>query len=252
MSSGKVSLGLLIGGLRLGGVCECLVQGGGNRSAVPLGWTPGGASGPGSKEKKSALEALGLYVGLDLSGTPGKAECGRQLAERLSVAWGPDCHSTGDSITLIGLNRLIDGAIAQITDPVEQQRIVNAFAIMAPAPRSEQIDAENQPVPDTSELQHDIAERVALLSGPTETPMGVPPLGQRIGVEDVRFDNGDWRGRVAQIQGWLHLPQELNLSAPDMFDRKLGRRARTASRSLRGRQRRGQTGRDPRTAGRTS
>jgi hypothetical protein len=186
-----------------------------------LGGRPAEPLGPGSKEKKSALEALGLHLGLDLSGTPGKAECGSQLADRLGVAWGPECHSTGDSITLIGLNRLIDAAVAQIADPVEQLRIVSDFATLAPAPKSERIDVENQHVPDISDLQHDIAERVALLSEPTDTPAGVPPIVQRIGVEDVRFDNGDWRARVAQIQGWLHLPQELDLTAPDLFDSSL-------------------------------
>ena len=60
----------------------------GNQPAEPLG--------PGSKEKKSALIAMGRFVGLDLGDVAGKGECGRLIAEKLAVTWDADCVSAGD------------------------------------------------------------------------------------------------------------------------------------------------------------
>ncbi|MGE3447463.1 MAG: DUF262 domain-containing protein [Microbacteriaceae bacterium] len=177
--------------------------------------------GPGSKEKRSALEALGAFLGIDLSGVHGKSECGRVLATHLGVSWDADCHSAGDTITLTGLNRLLDAAVAQIEDPSEHVAVVDAFATLPPAQRADRIDEETQRVPDVTELQHDIAERIAALSEPSETPQGMSGSPQRIEISDVRFDNGDWRGRVAAIQGWLQLPQELDVSSPEAFDASL-------------------------------
>lgn len=186
-----------------------------------LGGRPVEPLGPGSKEKKSSLEALGLFVGLDLSSVPGKTECGRRVAERVGVPWDADCYSTGDTITLAGMNRLIDAAVRQIADPAQMRAVVTAFHSLSPAPQSAPNDREIQQVPDISELQHDIAERISALSEPSEMPQGAAPITQRVAVEDVRFDNGDWRSRVAHVQGWLHLPAELDQSSPERFDRSL-------------------------------
>src|SRR5262245_51035981 len=72
--------------------------------------------GPGSKEKRSALEALGRAVGLDLVEVRTKVACGDQIAARLDVAWDSTCHSAGDTITLIGMNRLLDGYDLKVPD----------------------------------------------------------------------------------------------------------------------------------------
>lgn len=66
--------------------------------------------GPGSKERKSVLE--NLYRGLGF-GTPPKAsksELGRILADKLDIDWDRHCHSTGETISLTGLNRLLAAA----------------------------------------------------------------------------------------------------------------------------------------------
>ena len=81
-----------------------------------LGRQPAEPLGPGSKEKRSALEALGRAVGLDLTETPGKAECGRQIAAAVGATWDGECYSRGDTITLTGLNRLLEGAGRLLAD----------------------------------------------------------------------------------------------------------------------------------------
>src|SRR5687768_125796 len=64
--------------------------------------------GPGSKEKRSALEAFGRAVGLDLTGVRTKVVCGGEIAAKLDVAWDTACYSAGDTITLVGMNRLLE------------------------------------------------------------------------------------------------------------------------------------------------
>src|SRR5262245_41426954 len=67
--------------------------------------------GRGSKEKRSAFEALGRAVGIDLQDVPSKNRCARAIAELLGVEWDDDCESRGDTITLVGMNRLVDAAV---------------------------------------------------------------------------------------------------------------------------------------------
>ena len=81
-----------------------------------LGRQPAEPLGPGSKEKRSALEALGRAVGLDLTETPGKVECGRRIAAAVGATWDAECYSRGDTITLTGLNRLLEGAERLLAD----------------------------------------------------------------------------------------------------------------------------------------
>lgn len=66
--------------------------------------------GPGSKERKSVLE--NLYRGLGFGEPPkvSKSELGRILAENLDIEWDHHCHSTGETIRLTGLNRLLAAA----------------------------------------------------------------------------------------------------------------------------------------------
>ena len=101
----------------------------GNRVAETLG--------PGSKEKKSALVALGRFVEIDLEPVAGKHECARLIAAALGVPWDDTCVSAGDTVTLVGLNRLVDGAVtAHIksgTGPVRS--LIRELAGVNPAPR---------------------------------------------------------------------------------------------------------------------
>lgn len=63
--------------------------------------------GPGSKEKKSALLALGEAAGLAAPAGSSKTELVRFLALEMDVEWSAGFISTGETVTLDGLNALL-------------------------------------------------------------------------------------------------------------------------------------------------
>jgi hypothetical protein len=137
------------------------------------------------------------------------------------VHWDASCYSTGETITLTGLNRLVDAAIQSLPPGDQTLRLLHGLATLPPAPKSVSSPKEKSPMAEINELQRDIAERVAALSEPSELPSGVASATERLSPEDVRFEDGSWRARVAHVQGWLHLPGELELDSPEAFDRSL-------------------------------
>lgn len=66
--------------------------------------------GPGSKEKKSVLTHLATALDLEVDRRAPKPEVGRQLAAQIDAEWDATCWSTGSTITLTGLNRLLEAA----------------------------------------------------------------------------------------------------------------------------------------------
>lgn len=188
----------------------------GNRVVEPLG--------PGSKEKRSALEAIGSFVDLDLTSTPGKVECGRLIAERVGVTWDGTCYSSGDTITLIGLNRLIGGAVswhmASGRRPVRS--LLRELETVNPARRSDDKMEDETMAVDLSEIEENIAGHLRVLAEPSPSPEGVTPVeGMELATQAIKIADGSWRSAVMAVQGWLHLPRELDdTSGPD-FDRSL-------------------------------
>lgn len=69
--------------------------------------------GPGSKERRSVLENLhrGLGFGEPPAGAT-KPELGERLVRRLGGRWDSSCWSTGSTVTLVGLNRILTLASA--------------------------------------------------------------------------------------------------------------------------------------------
>ena len=63
--------------------------------------------GPGSKERKSVLVDLATALRLEVDADLPKPQLGGQLAERLGTSWDDGCWSTGSTVTLLGLNRLL-------------------------------------------------------------------------------------------------------------------------------------------------
>lgn len=193
-----------------------------------LGGTPAEPLGPGSKEKRSALEALGCFLGVERL-APGKTEAGRALAERLGVTWDDSCYSLGDTITLIGLNRLVDAAVLEhastLYDELRDEFLIRVMS----AKLSDRYDRDarvareqelNVPE-DLTDLEENIAELIAQLSGSSQTPEGVEPASSEIDPSSVRLDDGSWRERLADVQGWLHFPDDLDVSSPGAFDASL-------------------------------
>lgn len=66
--------------------------------------------GPGSKERKSVLINLATNLAPHLSTGESKTRLGHALAQELGVGWTQASFSSGETITLTGLNALLAGA----------------------------------------------------------------------------------------------------------------------------------------------
>ncbi len=66
--------------------------------------------GPGSKERKSVFVnlALGLQIAFEESET--KQSLAKLIAEKIGALWDSSCESVGQTVTLVGLNRLLEAA----------------------------------------------------------------------------------------------------------------------------------------------
>ncbi|MCO7237923.1 hypothetical protein [Aeromicrobium sp. CnD17-E] len=106
--------------------------------------------GPGSKERKSLLE--GLVAGLSLSMDPrlDKHQLAEEVACALGMAWTPDCTSSGQTITLVGLNRLLSGVHREV------------------GRRARRADASTAPLPARSKMEA-VARISSLTDGPPQT-----------------------------------------------------------------------------------
>lgn len=66
--------------------------------------------GPGSKEQKSVLTNLARKLAPHLDTRLSKTNLGAALADELDAPWSAECESTGETISLVGLNTLLAGA----------------------------------------------------------------------------------------------------------------------------------------------
>jgi hypothetical protein len=188
----------------------------GNQPAEPLG--------PGSKEKKSALIAMGRFVGLDLGDVAGKGECGRLIAEKLAVTWDADCVSAGDTVTLKGLNLLIDSAVRLQLKSGERPWRAFVRDIMAVNPAPKWNNIEEMSMQDAiSELEVDILEQIKGLMQAGPTPKGVEVTNSANAISVDEMTEGCWRSLLADVQGWLHLPEEIDITSTAAADRSLAR-----------------------------
>lgn len=195
----------------------------GNRVVEPLG--------PGSKEKKSALVALGRFVHLDLEHVPGKHECARLISEAVSAQWDETCVSTGDTITLTGLNRLVDGAVLAHIDsgarPVRS--LLRDLAEVNPAPRWDERE-DDDVMADLSEVEQNIAEAIAELATEGATPLNVDVSRQQASPDvTIHLHDGSWRSQLAAVQGWLYLPAPIDETDGESFDRSLSQLLTTST-----------------------
>lgn len=68
------------------------------------------ALGPGSKERKTVLINLAIGLGIPFSHEFTKLELAAHLANRFGRRWLPEFESSGQTITLKGLNILLEAA----------------------------------------------------------------------------------------------------------------------------------------------
>ncbi|PKQ14570.1 MAG: hypothetical protein CVT68_11210, partial [Actinobacteria bacterium HGW-Actinobacteria-8] len=88
--------------------------------------------GPGGKERKSVFENLVSRGGINISRSLTKTDLGAALAAEFDVVWTPTCGSTGETITLEGLNVVLAGAerrwhsrgIVPQTDPIAEAKML--------------------------------------------------------------------------------------------------------------------------------
>ena len=66
--------------------------------------------GPGSKEKKSVVMNLAAGLDIPFSTTQTKQEIASGIARVLGATWTEECQSVGQTLTLTGLNRLLESA----------------------------------------------------------------------------------------------------------------------------------------------
>ncbi|MBW9208635.1 DUF262 domain-containing protein [Mumia sp. zg.B21] len=179
--------------------------------------------GPGSKEKRSALDALAMAVGVDVTTVSGKTEAGRRIADWLGEEWDPSCYSSGDTITLEGLNRLLDAAVLRLAR-AGGPALVEELVAVPPAPQSHKSKGIRVSQ-ERTDLQQSIAESIAELTDARsiERPLGVAAPVTEIAASSIRFDDGSWRDAVAQVQGWMHLNHDIDIDSGSAhsFDRSL-------------------------------
>ncbi|MFD6727466.1 hypothetical protein ACFWB5_02430 [Corynebacterium xerosis] len=77
--------------------------------------------GPGSTERKDSLIDIARHFDFEIDHRLSKPEYGAKLAEWLGVPWGTECWSSGSTITLEGLNRILFGAARFFAD--EESRV---------------------------------------------------------------------------------------------------------------------------------
>jgi len=201
--------------------------------------------GPGSKEKKSCLVALASVLSLDVSGIAGKPQVGAAIAAAVGVNWDDSCWSTGDSITLTGLNTLLEGTATELTrrnaasgeelvlgehivglapDTYDTTGSAQSSAIMTTTPNDVQGRENHVTEEQNAEIDEDradseatIAELMATLSQATETPTEVKAHSEPFVNTEVRFSDGSWMARLVEIQGWLRLPESIDTSTTQAF-----------------------------------
>lgn len=84
--------------------------------------------GPGSTEKKSVLLALARRLNLAVDGHAAKPVLGAQVARALDAAWTPAAWSRGSTITLHGLNTLLEAATFELHQRAVRSALEEALA----------------------------------------------------------------------------------------------------------------------------
>src|SRR5579862_3356293 len=83
-------------------------------------------------------------------------------------------------------------------------------------------DVSDEPE-EPSEVELAIAEQIAQLSLASEAPTEFEPPGRAIDASEVDLRSASWMTSVGLVQGWLRLPNELDLESPERFIESLAR-----------------------------
>jgi hypothetical protein len=80
--------------------------------------------GPGSKERKSVVVNLAKALSLKIDETYTKQEIASYIAGKLNLSWDGSCESVGQTLTLKGLNLLLQGSSSLL---IEKNHLSNSF-----------------------------------------------------------------------------------------------------------------------------
>ena len=192
--------------------------------------------GPGSKERKSVLINLAADLGLAVDTRAAKPILGQQMAEMLGVGWDTSCWSTGSTVTLEGLNRILGGAESHIT----AQRRAPQLEVIAPAssasftPARSKLEAVSRISaltgsapqtlgPGSKERKSALADLANGLGIEVDARANKPALGAAIaGAIGANWDEDCWSaGHTITLEGLNRL-----LAAAERFQHRRGRAQR--------------------------
>ncbi len=78
-------------------------------------------------------------------------------------------------------------------------------------------EIDDLPDDPAAQFKGDISERLATLSDVADTPTEFDRTGGAFDASEVDFISGAWMGRLADVQGWLRLDNELSTASADEF-----------------------------------
>jgi hypothetical protein len=144
--------------------------------------------GPGSKEHKSVLINLANGFQIPFDEQLSKQELAAHLATQLSATWDSSCESAGQTLTLIGLNRLLESASRHVAKIQKSQK--------------------------SSFLEYSLSEEIAKISkiAVDNTPLdmdGKACIEEMKAVEDSRWRQVQWQGFYFEMKVENALIQQL-------------------------------------------
>ncbi|WP_170981541.1 DUF262 domain-containing protein [Nocardioides dongxiaopingii] len=148
-------------------------------------------------------------IGLDLTEVRTKVVCGFEIAARLDVVWDADCYSSGDSITLTGMNRLLDGFDSLGT-------ATSGSTVQPPSPEQDESETDVV-VAELTDIETRIAEAIVDLSKTERVPSGFRVDRASVEVGSDAFANGSWRTQLMEVVEWLHFDEDIDEASTETF-----------------------------------
>jgi hypothetical protein len=191
--------------------------------------------GPGSKERKSVLIKLAGALELEVDTSLPKPQLGEQIASRIGAPWGADCWSTGSTLTLQGLNALLQPAERHLAN--RGRGIAEFSSVEAEAAALLGVLAKELPMrldgrSCVSEMRHDGYSQWAQdeWAGFFLEYRGLPALVRELGggpvkYANTRFDyalNGVWDLKCHSVEGRDAPLNDVSATRACLSERTLG------------------------------
>ena len=170
--------------------------------------------GPGSKERKQTFVSLAEALNLDVGPNKSKPEIAAFICTELGGTWDDTCQSAGDTVTLSGINRLVE-VVQKFLQSSTRTPLNREIG------ESDMVNSDPEVLEEVTEVEYSIAEQISILSQASETPSEFDPSPTTYEVDEIDMASSSWMTALADVQGWLRLSSELDLSDPQKFVRSL-------------------------------